>query len=48
MADNKVADEPHPVADDVDVMLPSGWAEAFLSQLAADGEDEPNVMRGLD
>ncbi|MBB5897176.1 hypothetical protein ACFFS4_33795 [Kutzneria kofuensis] len=48
MADNTVADQPRPVPDDTDVMLPRGWAEAFLSQLAADGEDEPNVVRGLD
>jgi hypothetical protein len=48
MADNTVADQPHPSADDADVLLPRGWAEAFLAQLAADGEDEPNVVRGLD
>lgn len=48
MADNTVADQSHPIPDDADVMLPRGWVEAFLAQLAADGEDEPNVVRGLD
>jgi hypothetical protein len=48
MADSTVADEPRPVSEEPELLLPSGWAEAFLSQLAADGEEEPNVMRGLD
>ena len=48
MADRTVADEPHPTPDEPDVLMPRGWADAFLTQLAADGEEEPNVVRGLD
>ena len=33
------------VRDENDVLLPRGWAEASLAQ---DGDDEPNVLRGLD
>jgi hypothetical protein len=41
--------EGQPLPDeDNDVLLPRGWAEASLAQADADGEDEPNVLRGLD
>lgn len=46
MADTTRAGEPPPAEHDV--LLPSGWDEAFLVQLAADGDDEPNVLRGLE
>jgi hypothetical protein len=44
MADTTMSGDPVP--DEGDVLLPEGWAEAFLSQLGTD--DEPNVLRGLD
>ena len=48
MADKTVSDDSSSRPEDTDVLLPHGWDDAFLSQLAADGEDEPNVLRGLD
>ena len=47
MADNTVADEPHPIPDEPELLLPRGWVDAFLARLA-DGGEEPNVVRGLD
>ena len=44
MADTTMFDDETAV-DENDVLLPRGWAEASLAQ---DGEDEPNVLRGLD
>jgi hypothetical protein len=44
MADPTLADDVTTL-DDNEVVLPTGWAEAIL---ARDGEDEPNVLRGLD
>ena len=48
MAETTVTGEPLPVTDEPDVLLPRGWDEACQAQLVADGEDEPNVLRGLD
>jgi hypothetical protein len=48
MADNAVADEPRPIPDEPELMLPSGWVDAFLARLVTDGDEEPNVLRGLD
>jgi hypothetical protein len=48
MAGTMVSEDPLPLPEEVDVLLPRGWAEARQAQLAADGEDEPNVLRGLD
>jgi len=44
MADTTLS-ESDAVLDENDVLLPRGWAEAAPAQ---DGEDEPNVLRGLD
>ena len=44
MADTTLLDA-ETVADEDDVLLPRGWAQASLAQ---DGEDESNVLRGLD
>jgi hypothetical protein len=47
MADKTVADQPRPIPDEPELLLPRGWVDAFLGRLA-DGEEEPNVLRGLD
>jgi hypothetical protein len=44
MADPMLAQD-ETTLDDNAVLLPTGWAEAIV---ARDGEDEPNVLRGLE
>jgi hypothetical protein len=44
MADPMLVDD-ETTFNDNEVLLPRGWAEASP---ARDGEDEPNVLRGLD
>jgi hypothetical protein len=48
MAESIVSGDRATAPDDIDVLLPDGWVEACLPQFAADGEEEPNVLRGLD
>lgn len=47
MPDKTVADEPRPIPDEPELLLPRGWVDAFLAR-PADGEEETNVLRGLD
>lgn len=47
MNDDTAADESRPIPDEPELLLPRGWVDAFLARLA-DGEQEPNVLRGLD